>query len=152
MKIISSHGGDITKKLLNDTLKLDDCFQTIDVKFERQRELGSREKIDKDKKEKIDKDKDWRMSMVLFIEELRLSTNIPLTILFGKGSILEIPLNDKFRLKKVIANGTDARTTAALLGHSSPALVMNVYANPQDEAKARAVDSLSGLIKRRKKR
>ncbi len=52
----------------------------------------------------------------------------------------------------LIANGTDARTTAALLGHSSPALVMNVYANPQDEAKARAVDSLSGLIKRRKKR
>lgn len=52
----------------------------------------------------------------------------------------------------LIANGTDARTTAALLGHSSPALVMNVYANPQDEAKARAVDSLRGLIKRRKKR
>ena len=46
----------------------------------------------------------------------------------------------------LIANGTDARTTAALLGHSSPALVMNVYANPQDEAKARAVDCFaSGL-------
>lgn len=48
----------------------------------------------------------------------------------------------------LIANGTDARTTAALLGHSSPALVMNIYANAQDEAKTRAIESLKKLYKR----
>lgn len=48
----------------------------------------------------------------------------------------------------LIANGTDARTTAALLGHSSPALVMNVYANPQHEAKVKAVNALNNLYKR----
>ena len=52
----------------------------------------------------------------------------------------------------LIANGTDARTTASLLGHKSPSLVMNVYANPQDEAKARAVKKLSTLHKRKKKK
>ena len=46
----------------------------------------------------------------------------------------------------LIANGTDPRTAAALLGHSSPALVMNVYANVQDEAKTRAIDNLSNLL------
>ena len=51
----------------------------------------------------------------------------------------------------LIANGTDARTTAALLGHSSPALVMNVYANAQDEAKTRAINNLSSVFKGRKK-
>ncbi len=42
----------------------------------------------------------------------------------------------------LIANGTDPRTTAALLGQSSPALVMNVYANPQTEAMKRAISNL----------
>lgn len=51
----------------------------------------------------------------------------------------------------LIANGTDARTAAALMGHSSPALVMNVYANVQDEAKKRAVKNLSSLYKRKDK-
>ena len=46
----------------------------------------------------------------------------------------------------LIANGTDARTTAALLGHSSPALVMNVYANTQEEAKTRAINNLAGIF------
>ncbi len=45
----------------------------------------------------------------------------------------------------LIANGTDPRTAAALLGQSSPALVMNVYANPQNEAKSRAIRRLNGL-------
>lgn len=45
----------------------------------------------------------------------------------------------------LIANGTDPRTTAALLGQSSPALVMNVYANPQNEAKLRAINNLDDL-------
>ncbi len=40
------------------------------------------------------------------------------------------------------ADGVDPRTTADLLGQSSPALVMNVYANPQNEAKQRAIDTL----------
>ena len=40
------------------------------------------------------------------------------------------------------ADGVDPRTTAALLGQSSPALVMNVYANPQSEAKKRAIKTL----------
>ena len=43
----------------------------------------------------------------------------------------------------LIANGTDPRTAAALLGQSSPALVMNVYANPQNEAKTRAINNLN---------
>ena len=51
----------------------------------------------------------------------------------------------------LIANGTDARTAAALMGHSSPALVMNVYANAQDEAKKKAVKNLSSLYKRKDK-
>ena len=46
----------------------------------------------------------------------------------------------------LIANGTDARTTAALLGHSSPARVMNVYANTQEEAKTRAINNLDGIF------
>ena len=37
---------------------------------------------------------------------------------------------------------TDLRTVAAILGHSSPALVMNVYANPQNEAIKRAINNL----------
>ena len=45
----------------------------------------------------------------------------------------------------LIANGTDPRTAAALLGQSSPSLVMNVYANPQEEAKTRAIKRLNGL-------
>jgi integrase len=45
----------------------------------------------------------------------------------------------------LIANGTDVRTTAGLMGHSSPALVMNVYANVQDEAKERAINNLDSL-------
>ena len=49
----------------------------------------------------------------------------------------------------MIANGIDPRTTAALLGHRSPSLVMNVYANAQDEAKSRAVDKLNNLYKRK---
>ncbi len=45
----------------------------------------------------------------------------------------------------MIANGTDPRTAAALLGQSSPSLVMNVYANPQNEAKKRAIDNLDSI-------
>ena len=52
----------------------------------------------------------------------------------------------------LIANGTDPRTAAALLGQSSPALVMNVYANPQNEAKKRAIDNLDSIYAPRKKK
>ncbi len=45
----------------------------------------------------------------------------------------------------LIAHNTDARTVADLLGHSTPSLVMNTYANPQSEAKQRAVNLLEGL-------
>ena len=45
------------------------------------------------------------------------------------------------------ADGVDPRTTAALLGQSSPALVMNVYANPQSEAKKRAIKTLDKHFK-----
>lgn len=48
----------------------------------------------------------------------------------------------------LIANNTDARTVAQILGHSDPALVMRVYANPQSEAKMRAVNTLNGLLKK----
>lgn len=41
------------------------------------------------------------------------------------------------------AEGVDPRTTAALLGHSSPSLVMNVYANPQEAAKKLAMTRLN---------
>lgn len=47
------------------------------------------------------------------------------------------------------AEGVDPRTTAALLGHSSPALVMNTYANPQEEAKKRAIMKLSLHVKKK---
>lgn len=49
----------------------------------------------------------------------------------------------------MIANGTDPRTAAALLGQSSPALVMNVYANPQEEAKTRAINNLNSLYNKK---
>lgn len=51
----------------------------------------------------------------------------------------------------LIANGTDPRTAAALLGQSSPSLVMNVYANPQNEAKKRAIDNLDDIYNAKKK-
>ena len=49
----------------------------------------------------------------------------------------------------LIANGTDPRTAAALLGQSSPALVMNVYANPQNEAMTRAINNLDSLYNKK---
>ena len=52
----------------------------------------------------------------------------------------------------LIANGTDPRTAAALLGQSSPSLVMNVYANPQNEAKKRAIDNLDSIYDPKKKK
>lgn len=42
----------------------------------------------------------------------------------------------------LIAKGIDPRTTAAQLGHSTPSLTMNIYANPQNEAKKRAANLL----------
>ena len=48
----------------------------------------------------------------------------------------------------LIADGVDPRTTAAILGHSSPSLVMNVYANPQDEAKRKAITKINRHFKR----
>lgn len=45
------------------------------------------------------------------------------------------------------AAGMDPRTTAAQLGHSTPALVMNTYANPQNEAKRRAADMIENITK-----
>lgn len=49
----------------------------------------------------------------------------------------------------LIANGTDPRTAAALLGQSSPSLVMNVYANPQEEAKKRAIKNMDSLYNKK---
>lgn len=51
----------------------------------------------------------------------------------------------------MIANGTDARTTAAQLGHSSPSLVYNTYANPQDSAKRRAANLLGDIVSNQSK-
>ena len=45
-----------------------------------------------------------------------------------------------------IANGTDPRTAAAQLGHSSPSLTMNTYANPQNEAKRRMANLLNDIV------
>lgn len=47
----------------------------------------------------------------------------------------------------LIANGTDPRTAAAQLGHSTPSLTMNTYANPQNEAKRRAADFMETIGK-----
>ena len=52
----------------------------------------------------------------------------------------------------LIANGTDPRTAAELLGQSSPSLVMNVYANPQNEAKKRGIDNLDSIYDPQKKK
>lgn len=46
----------------------------------------------------------------------------------------------------LIAGGVDVRTTAAQLGHSTPALTLNTYANPQNAAKRRAADRLTELL------
>lgn len=51
----------------------------------------------------------------------------------------------------LIANGVDPRTAAAQLGHSSPSLTMNTYANPQNEAKRRAGDLIANIAKGDKK-
>lgn len=48
----------------------------------------------------------------------------------------------------LIANGVDPRTAAAQLGHSSPAITMNIYANPQNEAKRRAANLFDDLIEK----
>ena len=50
----------------------------------------------------------------------------------------------------LIANGVDVRTAAAQLGHSSPSLTMNVYANPQNEAKRRAGNLIADIAKGKK--
>ena len=47
----------------------------------------------------------------------------------------------------LIANGIDARTTAAQMGHSSPALVYNVYANKQTAAQVHAAEVLGSISK-----
>ena len=52
----------------------------------------------------------------------------------------------------LIANGIDARTAAAQLGHSTPALVMNVYANPQNEAKRRAANMIENITQKKENR
>lgn len=47
----------------------------------------------------------------------------------------------------LISNGVDPRTAAAQLGHSTPSLTMNTYANPQTEAKRRAANLLDNITK-----
>lgn len=47
----------------------------------------------------------------------------------------------------LMSMGVDARTIAAQLGHSSPALVYNTYANPQDHAKKKAAEKLNDIFK-----
>ncbi len=50
----------------------------------------------------------------------------------------------------LIAKGIDPRTTAAQLGHSSPSITMNIYANPQNEAKKRAANLLDTVADKAK--
>ena len=45
-----------------------------------------------------------------------------------------------------IASGADARSVAAVLGHSSPSLVMNTYANPQDAAKKKVISTIDSIL------
>jgi len=47
----------------------------------------------------------------------------------------------------MISNGVDARTAAAQLGHSSPSLVMNTYANSQIHAQKNAAQKLGDLFR-----
>lgn len=49
----------------------------------------------------------------------------------------------------LIANGVDARTASAQLGHSSPSLVYNTYANPQESAKRRSAEILSDIVSKK---
>ena len=46
----------------------------------------------------------------------------------------------------LISNGADPRTTAAQLGHSTPSLTINIYCNPQYDAKRRAGDLIGSII------
>ncbi len=49
----------------------------------------------------------------------------------------------------LIANGVDPRTTADQLGHSTPSLCLNVYANPQNAAKRKAGDLIGNIMGRK---
>ena len=49
----------------------------------------------------------------------------------------------------LIANGVDARTTAAQMGHSQPSLVYNTYANPQEFAKRNAANLLGNITSKK---
>ena len=49
----------------------------------------------------------------------------------------------------LIANGVDPRTAAAQLGHSTPSLTLNTYANPQNEAKRRAANLLDQMTEKK---
>ena len=55
-------------------------------------------------------------------------------------------VRDDDDMSLLIANGTDPRTAASQLGHSSPALTMNVYANPQFNAKRKAGDLIGNIM------
>ncbi len=46
----------------------------------------------------------------------------------------------------LISSGNDARAVAAQLGHSSPALVYNTYANPQEHAKRKVAETFDKLF------
>ena len=46
----------------------------------------------------------------------------------------------------LISHGTDPRTAASQLGHSSPSITMNVYANPQFNAKRKAGDLIGNIM------
>ena len=49
----------------------------------------------------------------------------------------------------LISNGTDPRTAAAQLGHSTPSLTMNIYANPQNSAKRKAGDLIGKIVEKK---
>ena len=47
----------------------------------------------------------------------------------------------------LISNGNDARAVAAQLGHSTPVLVYNTYANPQECSKRKTAETLDNLFR-----
>lgn len=51
----------------------------------------------------------------------------------------------------LIADNVDPRTAADLLGHSSASLVLDVYANPMDTAKKKAIERLGNIYNQKNK-
>jgi len=70
------------------------------------------------------------------------------SVLARAGLPLNLRLHDcrHFTATTMIADGADARTVAALLGHADPSLTMRIYAHPVPQAARRAAKRMGALV------